>query len=100
MVIGALGTALVVWLNPYRLMSPPWFLNPMLIPEIIEFERLFRRFLAQLGAGDAYRVALYCGLHFHLAVLDQTHDLLREIGLDPFLDLDDLLHLVAADLLD
>src|SRR5437868_9818061 len=53
-----------------------------------------------LGAGDAHRVALDRGLHLELAVLDQALDLLRGLGLDAVLDLDDLLDLVAADLLD
>ena len=39
-------------------------------------------------------------MHFHLAVLDDAHDFLRIIRFDAILDLDDLLDLVAADLLD
>ena len=53
-----------------------------------------------LGAGDAHRFALDARLHLHLAVLDHAHDLFGIIGLDTVLDLDDLLDLVAANLLD
>ena len=84
--------------------------NVRSIAEIVEVERRVGHVLLQhrdgalqvvaLRAGDAHRVALNARLHLDLAVLDQLDDLLRQVARHAFLDLDDLLQLVAADLLD
>jgi hypothetical protein len=59
-----------------------------------------RSVISLRSSGDAHRIALDAGLDFHLAVLDDAHDFLGHVGFDTVADLDDLLDLVAADLLD
>jgi hypothetical protein len=71
-----------------------------LIATVLADERHGRLQFVALGAGDTHHVALDRGLHLHLALLDEVLDLLRGIAVDAVLHDDQLLDLVAADLLD
>src|SRR2546425_39024 len=85
-------------------------LERRLIPEILELQRNVGDRLAHernrgleivlLGARDAHGGSLDARLDLHLRVLDHLHDALRLLLLDAGLDVDRLLHLGAADLLD